>query len=65
VHSNDLGIFTLRGELWNDYTSTPFFFKVNVTNQAPYLLERQIKDVRVPINGEHTFNFSEGVDREK
>jgi hypothetical protein len=65
VRPNHIGVFTIKGELYNDYTSTPFSFKVNVTNQAPYLLERQIADVKVPIKGEYTFNISEGVDREK
>lgn len=65
LHPSDIGVFTIKGELWNDFAHTPFFFKVNVTNQAPYLQERQIADVRVPIKEYYTFNFSEGVDREK
>jgi hypothetical protein len=61
---SDIGIFTINGELWNDYTKTPFSFKVNVTNQAPYLLEGKISDLKVPIISDFTFNFSKGFDRE-
>jgi predicted nucleic acid-binding Zn-ribbon protein len=65
VQPSHIGVFTIKGDLYNEYTSTPFSFKVNVTNQPPYLIERQIADVKVPIKGEYTFNISEGVDREK
>ena len=61
---SDIGIFIIKGELWNLYTHISFSFKVNVTNQRPYLQQRQISDLKVPIKTEHRFNFSEGFDRE-
>jgi hypothetical protein len=39
----DLGIFLIKGKLWNQYASTEFFFKVNVTNSAPYFSGDSLK----------------------
>jgi hypothetical protein len=61
---NDIREFIINGELSNDYTKIQFYFKVNVTNQAPYLQEGKISDLKVPIKSHFSFNFSEGVDRE-
>jgi len=33
----DLGLTTIKGELWNDYNFISFEFKVNVSNEAPFL----------------------------
>jgi hypothetical protein len=35
---SDLGVYTIKGQLWNAYTSISFQFRVNVTNEAPYLM---------------------------
>jgi hypothetical protein len=32
VQPSHIGVFTIKGDLYNEYTSTPFSFKVNVTN---------------------------------
>lgn len=40
----DLGIFTIKGQLWNNYTYTSFQFKLNVTNLAPYFVIGKIID---------------------
>jgi hypothetical protein len=61
---SDIGIFTINGELCNDYLKLDFSFKVNVTNKAPYFLEKKLIDLKVPIKTLFTFNFSEGIDRE-
>jgi hypothetical protein len=37
---SDIGIFTIKGELCNDYLKVQFSFKINVTNQAPYFLDK-------------------------
>jgi hypothetical protein len=34
---SDVATATISGSLFNTFTSVPFSFKVNVTNQAPYL----------------------------
>ncbi len=35
---SDLGLYTIKGQLWNSYTHISFQFRINVTNQAPYLM---------------------------
>ena len=62
---SDLGIYTIKGKLWNKFTYTNFTFKINVTNEPPYLSGGQIKDeVVVSLNTIETFNIPSGVDRE-
>ncbi len=59
-----MGIFTIKGELWNNFTYTPFLFKVNVTNKAPYLQTPKIPDIIVPFDTDYTYYFGDGTDRE-
>jgi len=61
---SDIGNFIINGELCNEYSKTTFLFKVNVTNQPPYLKEGKISDLRAKIKEEYTINYSEGFDRE-
>jgi hypothetical protein len=61
---SDIGIFIIKGELCNDYSKIQFKLKINVTNEAPYLKEGKISDLKVAIKSEYSFNFSEGIDRE-
>jgi hypothetical protein len=41
---SDLGLYIIKGKLWNQYTYTSFTFKINVTNEAPYLMGGQLPD---------------------
>jgi hypothetical protein len=41
---SDLGLYIIKGKLWNQYTFTSFTFKINVTNEAPYLMGGQLPD---------------------
>ena len=62
---SDLGIYTVKGRLWNKYTYTNFTFKINVTNEPPYLSEGQLMDeVVVGLNTIETITIPSGVDRE-
>jgi hypothetical protein len=40
----DLGIFNIKGQLWNNYTYTSIQFMLNVTNMAPYFVIGKIVD---------------------
>ena len=40
--ASDIGIFIIQGKLWNPYASTSFTFKINVTNEAPFLKANQL-----------------------
>lgn len=51
--------------LYNAYSKYDYSFKINVTNQAPKLLNGKFPDFKIPINTVYTYNFSEGVDPEK
>ena len=49
--ASDMGIFIIKGKLWNYYASTRFSFKINVTNEAPFLKANQLQDyIEVEIN---------------
>jgi len=41
---SDLGVYTIKGQLWNSYTYINFQFRLNVTNEAPYIVGNQIRD---------------------
>lgn len=60
----DLGIFTIKGQLWNNYTCTSFQFKLNVTNMAPYFVMGKIADQFVAPNSKTIFQLPDVVDRE-
>ncbi len=60
---SDLGIATISGSLFNDYASVPFSFKVNVTNQAPYL-SSPIPDQVIALNSHQSYFISDAIDRE-
>ncbi len=32
---SDLGVYTIKGQLWNAYAYISFQFRLNVTNEAP------------------------------
>jgi len=36
---SDLGVYLIKGQLWNAYTYIGFQFRLNVTNKAPYILD--------------------------
>ena len=57
-------MFTIKGELWNKFSSTQFFFRVNVTNKAPLLKIQKIPNLNVPFDSDFTYYFGEGTDRE-
>ena len=61
---SDLGIFTINGELHNNFEKIDFSFKINVTNQPPKLLKGSLRDFKIPIKTIEIFNVSEGFDRE-
>jgi hypothetical protein len=44
MRKTDLGIFNIKGQLWNKYTYTSFQFRLNVTNTAPYFVIGKIVD---------------------
>jgi hypothetical protein len=46
---SDLGLYVIQGNLKNLYTQTQFSFKINVTNDAPYLESGKVPDQKVQI----------------
>jgi hypothetical protein len=61
---SEIGMFTIKGELWNNFTFTQFQFKISITNRAPQLSITKIPDLNVAVETDFTYYFGEGTDRE-
>jgi hypothetical protein len=62
---SDLGVYVIKGQLWNAYTYVGFQFRLNVTNEAPYIVDDQIPDqIVVPLNTIEHYTLPLALDRE-
>jgi hypothetical protein len=62
---NDLGFYIIKGQLWNDYTYLSFQFRLNVTNEAPYILDYKMPDqIVVALNTTEHYFLPSALDRE-
>jgi hypothetical protein len=62
---SDLGVYVIKGQLWNAYTYLGFQFRLNVTNEAPYIVDDQIPDqIVVALNTIEHYTFPSALDRE-
>jgi hypothetical protein len=64
LSQSDLGIWTIKGKLWNQYTSVNFTFKLNVTNEAPYFSVDPPRMFIIATNTEQTLSLPKVIDRE-